>query len=73
MSHSAIFFFEAFNRLVRWQGLFGLTVRFCASATVATAVAWLLVEYFEERFYGSVISALSKTIQKTETDSFYES
>jgi peptidoglycan/LPS O-acetylase OafA/YrhL len=42
--------FDAFDRLVRWHGLPGLTVRFCFAATLATVLAWLSREYFEERF-----------------------
>jgi hypothetical protein len=38
------------DRLVRWQGLSGLTLRFCIAATAATALAWLSRKYCEERF-----------------------
>jgi peptidoglycan/LPS O-acetylase OafA/YrhL len=42
--------FNAFDRMIRWHGLFGLTVRFCVSGTTAIILAWLSREYFEERF-----------------------
>jgi peptidoglycan/LPS O-acetylase OafA/YrhL len=51
--------FGAFDHLVRWHGLSGLTLRFCVSATTAIVLAWLSREYFEEKFLRSRAPASS--------------
>jgi peptidoglycan/LPS O-acetylase OafA/YrhL len=42
--------FASFDRLVHWHGMSGLAMRFCFAAIMATGLAWLSREYFEERF-----------------------